>query len=205
MRAAIFRSARRRAVWHACCTAPRSLTGRGPRRMAMLAHGVSPALACGAATRRADGGPVPVLRRMEHAAPFTESRAPRARERRRTRGPSAADRAPGRRRRQHRRARLATGFGEFDRVLGGGLVPGGVVLIGGDPGIGKSTLLLQCARAPRAGALPALYATGEESVEQVGLRARRLGVGERRSTARRDRRRAHPRARRDARQARRRS
>ncbi len=71
--------------------------------------------------------------------------------------------------------RLATGFAEFDRVLGGGLVPGSVTLIGGEPGIGKSTLLLQCA-ASLAGTQPVLYATGEESVRQVAERARRLGV-----------------------------
>jgi DNA repair protein RadA/Sms len=71
---------------------------------------------------------------------------------------------------------MATGFGEFDRVLGGGLVPGSVTLIGGEPGIGKSTLLLQCAAA-LAGQQAVLYATGEESVRQVAERARRLGVG----------------------------
>jgi DNA repair protein RadA/Sms len=73
--------------------------------------------------------------------------------------------------------RLTTGLGEFDRVLGGGLVPGGVVLIGGDPGIGKSTLLLR-ALANLAPRLPTCYVTGEESLEQIGLRAQRLGVGE---------------------------
>ena len=71
--------------------------------------------------------------------------------------------------------RLSTGLGEFDRVLGGGLVPGGVVLIGGDPGIGKSTLLLR-ALASIAQDLPACYVTGEESLDQTGLRARRLGI-----------------------------
>jgi DNA repair protein RadA/Sms len=71
--------------------------------------------------------------------------------------------------------RLSTGYAEFDRVLGGGLVPGSVTLIGGEPGIGKSTLLLQCAAALAAGQ-PALYATGEESVRQVAERARRLSV-----------------------------
>jgi DNA repair protein RadA/Sms len=65
--------------------------------------------------------------------------------------------------------------GEFDRVLGGGLVPGGVILLGGDPGIGKSTLLLQ-AMAAIGAAKKALYVTGEESVEQVALRAQRLGL-----------------------------
>lgn len=71
--------------------------------------------------------------------------------------------------------RLPTGLDEFDRVLGGGLVPGGVVLIGGDPGIGKSTLLLQ-ALAQLAPRVPALYVTGEESGEQVALRAQRLAL-----------------------------
>ncbi|HTY98244.1 MAG TPA: DNA repair protein RadA, partial [Rhodocyclaceae bacterium] len=71
-------------------------------------------------------------------------------------------------------ARLATGVEEFDRVLGGGLVAGGVVLIGGDPGIGKSTLLLQSlARLAEAGQ-SVLYVSGEESAEQVALRAQRL-------------------------------
>ncbi|MEZ5613527.1 MAG: DNA repair protein RadA [Rhodocyclaceae bacterium] len=69
--------------------------------------------------------------------------------------------------------RVPTGIDEFDRVLGGGLVPGGVVLIGGDPGIGKSTLLLQ-ALSVLADRLPTLYVTGEESAEQVALRAQRL-------------------------------
>jgi DNA repair protein RadA/Sms len=71
--------------------------------------------------------------------------------------------------------RLSTGLGELDRVLGGGLVPGGVVLLGGDPGIGKSTLLLRALAniAPHAAAC---YVTGEESPDQIGLRARRLGV-----------------------------
>jgi DNA repair protein RadA/Sms len=69
--------------------------------------------------------------------------------------------------------RFPTGLSEFDRVLGGGVVPGSVVLIGGDPGIGKSTLLLQslCLLSQQ---LPVLYVTGEESPEQVALRAERL-------------------------------
>jgi DNA repair protein RadA/Sms len=71
--------------------------------------------------------------------------------------------------------RIATGIGEFDRALGGGLVEGGVVLIGGDPGIGKSTLLLQ-ALAALSASLPALYISGEESGQQVALRARRLAL-----------------------------
>ncbi|MDB6084147.1 MAG: repair protein RadA [Gammaproteobacteria bacterium] len=71
--------------------------------------------------------------------------------------------------------RLATGSAELDRVLGGGLVRGSVTLIGGDPGIGKSTLMLQAAAALH-GLGPVLYATGEESLKQVALRARRLGL-----------------------------
>src|SRR5437588_12325115 len=71
--------------------------------------------------------------------------------------------------------RIASGLEEFDRVLGGGLVAGGVVLLGGDPGIGKSTLLLQASAALGA-AHRTLYVTGEESVEQVALRAQRLGL-----------------------------
>ncbi|NLZ42526.1 MAG: DNA repair protein RadA, partial [Comamonadaceae bacterium] len=71
--------------------------------------------------------------------------------------------------------REGTGQEELDRVLGGGLVAGGVVLIGGDPGIGKSTLLLQAADAMSA-RLKVLYVTGEESGAQVALRARRLGL-----------------------------
>ncbi len=71
--------------------------------------------------------------------------------------------------------RLLTGVEEFDRVLGGGLVDGGVVLIGGDPGIGKSTLLLQ-ALASLAERAAVLYVSGEESAAQVALRAQRLGI-----------------------------
>lgn len=73
--------------------------------------------------------------------------------------------------------RFPTGLEELDRVLGGGLVPGSITLIGGDPGIGKSTLLLQAAASLAAGR-PVLYVSGEESPAQVGLRARRLEVGE---------------------------
>jgi DNA repair protein RadA/Sms len=71
--------------------------------------------------------------------------------------------------------RYGTGFAEFDRVLGGGLVPGAVVLLGGDPGVGKSTLLQQI--SGRLDCVDAvLYASGEESLRQVGHRARRLGL-----------------------------
>jgi len=71
--------------------------------------------------------------------------------------------------------RAPTGIEEFDRVLGGGLVPGGVILLGGDPGIGKSTLLLQ-AMAAIGATRRALYVTGEESTDQIALRAHRLGL-----------------------------
>jgi DNA repair protein RadA/Sms len=71
--------------------------------------------------------------------------------------------------------RFATGFGEFDRVLGGGLVPGAVVLLGGDPGVGKSTLLQQVAAALMS-EMPVCYATGEESLRQIGQRSLRLGL-----------------------------
>lgn len=74
-------------------------------------------------------------------------------------------------------SRWPTGLSELDRALGGGLVRGSVVLVGGDPGIGKSTLLLQ-ALGHLAETGPVLYVTGEESPEQVGLRASRLGLGE---------------------------
>ena len=73
-------------------------------------------------------------------------------------------------------ARVQTGIEEFDRILGGGFVAGSAVLVGGEPGIGKSTLMLQvCDRMTRAG-FSALYVTGEESLAQVRLRADRLGV-----------------------------
>ena len=72
--------------------------------------------------------------------------------------------------------RTLTGIGELDRVLGGGVVRGSLVLIGGDPGIGKSTLLLQAARALARVSPPVLYVSAEESAAQVKMRADRLGV-----------------------------
>jgi DNA repair protein RadA/Sms len=72
--------------------------------------------------------------------------------------------------------RAATGIAELDRVLGGGLVPGSAVLLGGDPGIGKSTLLLQAAAALAGAGRRVLYVSGEEAIEQVRLRARRLDL-----------------------------
>ena len=72
--------------------------------------------------------------------------------------------------------RRPTGIGEVDRVLGGGVVPGSLILLGGDPGIGKSTLALQLAARAGTAEAPALYCAGEESAAQVAMRARRLGV-----------------------------
>ena len=73
--------------------------------------------------------------------------------------------------------RTQTGLAELDRVLGGGLVDASAVLVGGDPGIGKSTLMLQAAAALATAGRQVLYVSGEESIDQVRLRARRLGVG----------------------------
>ena len=79
---------------------------------------------------------------------------------------SAADEAP---------ARTALELGDIDRVLGGGLVPGSILLLGGTPGVGKSTLLLQAAGRARTAGARVLYVSGEESRQQIGLRAERLG------------------------------
>src|SRR5215210_8626075 len=73
-------------------------------------------------------------------------------------------------------ARVSSGVTEFDRVLGGGIVPGSLILIGADPGIGKSTLLLQVADKMSAGGTTVLYVSGEESERQIKLRGERLGV-----------------------------
>lgn len=93
------------------------------------------------------------------------------------RTPAAPSRPPLRLREVGRQdaARRRTGLEEFDRVLGGGLVPGSLVLIGGDPGIGKSTLLLQAAFSLAQSGTPVLYVSGEESAGQISLRAERLG------------------------------
>jgi DNA repair protein RadA/Sms len=99
-----------------------------------------------------------------------EQRAARARPAARAAAVALEARPPG-----EPQERLASGAGELDRVLGGGIVPGSVILLGGEPGIGKSTLLLQLAAFAGANH-PVLYASGEESVAQVGLRATRLGV-----------------------------
>ncbi|TNF47073.1 DNA repair protein RadA [bacterium] len=73
--------------------------------------------------------------------------------------------------------RSSTGFPELDRVLGGGIVPGSVILLGGDPGVGKSTLLLQIMAAQATSGEKVLYATAEESLRQIGIRAGRIGRG----------------------------
>jgi DNA repair protein RadA/Sms len=75
-------------------------------------------------------------------------------------------------------ARLSTTIGEFDRVLGGGVVPGSLILLGGEPGIGKSTLLLQAAASMARTVGPVLYSSGEESEHQIKSRGERLGVGD---------------------------
>src|SRR5438477_7850331 len=73
-------------------------------------------------------------------------------------------------------ARVPTGIGELDRVLGGGAVLGGVTLLGGDPGVGKSTLLLQALAGLAGKGCRSLYVSGEESAGQTAARARRLGA-----------------------------
>ena len=114
-------------------------------------------------------GPVPAVRRVELAGTAQHgTRAPRGRGRGREPRRAQPPRAAG-------SERLLSGEGELDRVLGGGLVPGSVILLGGEPGIGKSTLLLQVA-AHVAQRQPVIYASGEESVAQVQLRSQRLSL-----------------------------
>lgn len=72
--------------------------------------------------------------------------------------------------------RIKTGVNEFDKLVGGGLVPGGFLLVGGDPGIGKSTLMLQLSRSLANQGLVVLYVCGEESIQQTSMRAKRLGI-----------------------------
>ena len=79
-------------------------------------------------------------------------------------------------------ARLKVGVEEFDRVLGGGIVPGSTILLGGDPGVGKSTLMLQVCQLIAGSGSPVLYVTGEESPRQLKLRAERLSVSSNRIT-----------------------
>jgi DNA repair protein RadA/Sms len=89
--------------------------------------------------------------------------------------PSPAE-ALGRDRRLPEEQRVSSGISEFDRVLGGGIVPGSMVLIGGEPGIGKSTLLLQVAHPLGRTGGAVLYVSGEESERQIKLRGERLGI-----------------------------
>lgn len=96
-----------------------------------------------------------------------------------TRGPASSPNRAARRvvdLRSSEHSRQTTGIGEFDRVLGGGLVPGQVVLVAGEPGVGKSTLLLDAGHRFAAATGTVLYVSGEESAEQIGLRARRIGA-----------------------------
>jgi DNA repair protein RadA/Sms len=125
---------------------------------------------CGADAPRWSGQ-CPACGEWNTLAPFAEARARGPRRR----GGGGERPEPVARLVAEPESRFTTGFSEFDRVLGGGLVPGSVTLIGGEPGIGKSTLLLQCAAA-LARNQAVLYATGEESVRQVAERARRLAV-----------------------------
>src|SRR6185437_2423912 len=74
--------------------------------------------------------------------------------------------------------RIVTGVDEFDRVCGGGVVPGSAILLGGDPGVGKSTLLLQVAAHAALRGAACAYISGEEAVEQVRSRAQRMGLAE---------------------------
>src|SRR5690349_2349159 len=93
-----------------------------------------------------------------------------------TAGPAPAAPAPVEQLSAGEVTRLPTGMSELDRVFGGGLIPGSVTLLGGEPGIGKSTLLLQLADHAAA-STPTLYLSAEESAAQIGVRARRLGIG----------------------------
>ena len=107
---------------------------------------------------------------------LAEERAPAGRAAQRpARGPAARP-VPLREVSAERAPRLPTGIGELDRVLGGGLVPGSVVLLGGSPGIGKSTLTNMALGNLAAGGRPTLYVSGEESAAQIRLRAERLGA-----------------------------
>ena len=138
---------------------------------------------CGAVSPEM-GRPLRGLRRMEHH---------RRGSRRPARGPVPAGKAAAGKRvafvglagSAEPPPRCRTGIAELDRVLGGGLVAGSAVLVGGDPGIGKSTLLLQAAASLARAGRRVLYISGEESIEQMRLRARRLGVQRRAAGTRR--------------------
>ena len=123
--------------------------------------------------RRALGRQVRSLRRMEHAGRGRRRGAAAGRRAKDGCSPSNRSRAT-----TARSAAAASGIAEFDRVTGGGLVRGSVLLLGGDPGIGKSTLLLEVAAAFARGRHRAVYISGEEAVAQVRLRAERLGLAD---------------------------
>jgi DNA repair protein RadA/Sms len=105
---------------------------------------------------------------IEEALPEKETRSPSRQPTTRPVFLSSVDRAEV--------TRLSTGIGELDRVLGGGLVPGSVVLVGGDPGVGKTTLLMEAVSRLARDGIGALYVSGEESGAQLALRAERLGL-----------------------------
>ena len=136
---------------------------------------------CGAAYAPL-AGQVRGLRRVEHAG-RGRRRAPRrpGPQRRARAACSRSSRSTGE---AHEAPRLPSGVAEFDRVTGGGFVRGSVLLMGGDPGIGKSTLLIQVAAALARAGHRAVYISGEEAVAQVRLRAERLGLRRCRGRAR---------------------
>jgi DNA repair protein RadA/Sms len=122
-------------------------------------------------------GTCPDCARVGRFVQLVEERTAPARAGARAKGPPSSRPVPlGEIRAEAGGARMRTGIGELDRVLGGGVVTGSLVLIGGDPGIGKSTLLLQASRALAERSGPVLYVSGEESAGQIKLRADRLGV-----------------------------
>ena len=130
--------------------------------------------ACGFAS--AKPGTCPDCARTGSWVALVEERAEPRAPSRRTAGASPTRPVPLKDVALERGDRLPTGIGELDRVLGGGVVRGSLVLIGGDPGIGKSTLLIQAARALAAARPPVLYVSAEESAAQVKMRADRLGI-----------------------------
>jgi predicted ATP-dependent serine protease len=123
-------------------------------------------------------GQVRRLRRMEHHCGGRSDRRCRRRSRPVSRPQGPAVRSPACRARSRRAAHFETRVSELDRVTGGGFVRGSALLVGGDPGIGKSTLLMQAAAALARRATGSIYVSGEEAVAQVRLRAQRLGAAD---------------------------
>ena len=135
---------------------------------------------CGAQSPKWRGGPLPRLRRLEFPGRGTDGEAggaPAGGHRYALAGAAAAAARLYASIDLEQHARLSTGIDEFDRVLGGGIVPGSLVLLGGEPGIGKSTLLLQAAANMARTIGPVLYSSGEESEHQIKSRGERLSVG----------------------------